>query len=120
MREETEGRMADVVLDLVGHRETIMKGIECVGKGGRMTLVGISPEDITLSPYKTIIGREMTIIGVNDHLKSELYQLIDLIASGRLDLSTSITHKLPLEEANRALEMLEKKLDNPIRIILVQ
>lgn len=120
VREETEGRMADVVLDLVGHRETIMKGIECVGKGGRMTLVGIGPEDITLSPYKTIIGREMTIIGVNDHLKSELYQLVDLVASGRLDLSTSITHKLPLEEANRALEMLEKKLDNPIRIVLVQ
>ncbi len=120
VREETDGRMADVVLDLVGRRETIMRGIECVGRGGRMVLVGIGPEDITISPYRTVIGREMNIIGVNDHLKSELYQLVDLIASGRLDLSASITHKLPLEEANKALEMLEKKLDNPIRIVLIQ
>ncbi len=120
VREETDGRMADIVLDLVGRRETIMKGIECIGKGGRMVLVGIGPETITLSPYRTIIGREMSVIGVNDHLKSELYQLVDLLASGRLDLSASVTHRLPLEEANRAMEMLEKKLDNPIRIVLIR
>jgi len=120
VREETDGRMADVVLDLVGRRETIMRGIECVGRGGRMVLVGIGPETITISPYRTVIGREMNIIGVNDHLKSELYQLVDLIASGRLDLSASITHKLPLEEANKALEMLEKKMGNPVRIVLIQ
>jgi len=120
VREETDERMADIVLDLVGRRETILRGIECVGRGGRMILVGIGPEDITLSPYRTIIGKEMSIIGVNDHLKSELYQLIDLISSGRLDLSASVTHRLPLEEANRAMEMLENRLDNPIRIVLVQ
>ena len=120
VREETDGRMADVVVELVGKRETIMKGIECVGRGGRMVLVGIGLEEITLSPYRTIIGKEMELIGVNDHLKSELYQLVDLIASGRLDLSASITHRLAPEEANRALEILEHKLGNPVRVVLVQ
>lgn len=119
VREETEGSMADIVLDLVGLRETIIRGIECVGRGGRMVLVGIGPENVTISPYRTIIGREMEIIGVNDHLKSELNQLVGLVASGRLDLSASITHRLPLEEVNEAMEILELKQDNPVRVVLV-
>lgn len=120
VREETDGGMADVVVDLVGLRETIMRGLECVGKGGRMVLVGIGPEEVTVSPYRTIIGREMEIIGVNDHLRSELYQLVDLIASRRLDLSMSVTHTLPLEDINHAMEILERKLGNPIRVVIVQ
>jgi len=53
--------------------------------------------------------------GSEDHHVSEL---IELIASGRLDLSHSISEIMPLEKAAEALEKLANKVGNPIRIVL--
>jgi len=120
IKEITNGKLADVALDFVGLRKTIEKAIDCVGKGGRTVIVGIGPEDVQVSPYGSLIAKEMELIGVNDHLKSEMAQLVRLVESGRLDLSTSITHRVPLEEVNRGMEILEKKIGNPVRVVAVQ
>lgn len=120
INEITEGKLANVVFEFIGARKTIEKAINCVGKGGRMVIVGIGSEDVRLSPYKIVIGREMEIVGVNDHLKSEMVQLIKLVGSGKIDLSDSITHRLPLEDVNHGIEILENKIGNPLRIVIVQ
>jgi 2-desacetyl-2-hydroxyethyl bacteriochlorophyllide A dehydrogenase len=116
----TEGKLADLVLDFVGAAKVIEQEIRCVGKGGRMLLIGIGQDDIRVSPYKTIIGKEMELIGVNDHLRSELVQLIDIVGSGSLDLSKSITHRVNLDEVNTGLEILEERIGNPIRVVVVK
>jgi propanol-preferring alcohol dehydrogenase len=118
--EMTEGKLADLVLDFVGAAKVIEQEIRCVGKAGRMVLVGIGQDDIRVSPYKTIIGKEMELIGVNDHLRSELVQLIDIVGSGKMDLSTSITHRVRLDEVNTGLKILEERIGNPIRVVVVK
>ncbi|MEM3700918.1 MAG: zinc-binding dehydrogenase [Candidatus Bathyarchaeia archaeon] len=120
IKEITNGKLSDVALDFVGSTFTIEEAINCVGKGGRMLIVGIGSEEITVSPYKTIIGKEIEIIGVNDHLESEMIQLVNLVDSKKIDLSTSITHRVQLEDVNYGMEMLEKKIGNPIRIVVTQ
>jgi propanol-preferring alcohol dehydrogenase len=120
IEEMTEGKLADLVLDFVCAAKVIEQEIRCVGKGGRMVLVGIGQDDIRLSPYKTIIGKEMELIGVNDHLKSELAQVIDIVGSGKMDLSTSITHRVHLDEVNTGLRILEERIGNPIRVVVVK
>ncbi|MGD0550985.1 MAG: alcohol dehydrogenase catalytic domain-containing protein [Candidatus Bathyarchaeia archaeon] len=119
-RSMTEGKLADLVLDFVGAAKVVEQEIRCVGKGGRMVLVGIGQDDISISPYKTIIGKEMELIGVNDHLRSELAQLIEIIGSGIMDLSTSITHRVYLDEVNTGLKILEERIGNPIRVVVVK
>jgi propanol-preferring alcohol dehydrogenase len=116
----TEGKLADLLLDFVGTAKAIEQEIRCVGKGGRLVLVGIGQDEIRVSPYKTIIGKEMEVIGVNDHLRSELVELIDMIESGRIDLSKSITHRVHLDGVNTGLEILQKRIGNPIRVIVVK
>ncbi len=120
IKDMTDGKLAQVVLDFVGQKRTIESAIDCVGKGGRVAVVGISREDIQVSPYKTIIGKEMELIGVNDHLKSELAELIGLVGSGRIDLSGSVTHRVPLEDVNRGIQILEEKTGNPIRVVVTK
>jgi 2-desacetyl-2-hydroxyethyl bacteriochlorophyllide A dehydrogenase len=120
VEEITEGKFADLVLDFVGAAKVIEQEINCVGKGGRMVLVGISQDDIRVSPYKMIIGKEMEIIGVNDHLRSELAELIEIVGSGKMDLSTSITHRVHLDEVNTGLRILEERAGNPIRVVVVK
>jgi len=118
--EITAGKLANVVLEFVGNKRTMQSAIECLGKGGRMVMVGIGPDDIVVSPYKTLIGKETELIGSDDHVRSEMAQLIDLLEAGKIDLSRSITHRLPLEDVNRGLEILSKGIDNPLRVVLVQ
>jgi len=116
----TDGRLADIALDFVGLRETIEKAIYCVGKGGKMVMVGIGIEKITVSPYKILIGKEMDFIGVNDHLKVETAQLIEFVDSGRINLSDSITHRISLDDLNNGIDIVKKRIGEPIRVVVVQ
>lgn len=118
IRELTDGKLADLALDFVGRRGTVENLLRWVGKGGRLVVVGISPDSVTFSPYTGLIGREVELIGVNDHLKSELAELIRLVESGTLDLSQSITQRVRLEDINRGMRMLREQTGSPIRIVL--
>jgi threonine dehydrogenase-like Zn-dependent dehydrogenase len=44
--------------------------------------------------------------------------LAELLSRGRLDLTESISEIVPLSEIHRGIEMLEKKTNNPIRILV--
>jgi Zn-dependent alcohol dehydrogenase len=62
----------------------------------------------------------MELVGVNDHLRSELTELLDMVGSGKMDLSRSITHRVHLDEVNSGLEILEKGIGNPLRVVVVK
>ena len=115
----TDGAFADVVLDFVGSAGSNNLGLSCVGRGGRLVLVGIGVESMTISPYRTIIGRELGIIGVDDHLRTELSQLVNYARSGRVDLSRSVTHTVPLEAVNDGFKILEDRNERPIRVVVL-
>ena len=44
--------------------------------------------------------------------------LVDLLGSGRLDLTPIITHRLPLDDIVRGYEIFEQKLDGAIKVLL--
>ena len=73
---------------------------------------------MTLSPYGTIIGKEIEIVGVDDHLRLELNQLVRLVRTGRVDLSHSVTHRITLENINEGFRILEDKNEKPIRVVV--
>jgi len=116
----TDGVGTDVAIDFVGHSATIESAIACVSKGARVVIVGISSDKLQISPYSTVIGKEIEIVGVNDHLRSELEQLIEHVSSGTLDLSRSVTHKVSLDEVNHGMEILVKGIGNPLRVVVKQ
>lgn len=117
IRDVTHGKQADVALEFVGLKKTIEQAINSVGKGGRVVIVGIYTEEIRISPYNNILLKETEIMGCSDHLRQEMPRIIELIRSGKIDLSRSITHRVPLDEVNRGIEILEKKIGNPIRVV---
>jgi len=114
----TNGALADVVIDFVGSEKANQQSLSLVGKGGRLVLVGIGAKSMTVSPYKAIIGKEIEIIGVDDHLKTELSQLVEFVKSGKIDLSHSVTHTIPLEGINEGFRILEDEHEKPIRVVV--
>ena len=93
----TAGGGVDVALELVGAPETVESAIRCLGIQGRAALVGIGREPVGVDVYRDVIGKEAQIIGVSDHLLSEIPFLFDLAKRGRLRLDGVVTRRVPLE-----------------------
>jgi D-arabinose 1-dehydrogenase-like Zn-dependent alcohol dehydrogenase len=93
----THAKGVDVALELIGLPVTMRQAIECVGVFGRIALVGLSEKTVEFNPYVELLGKEAEIIGVADHLASEIPTLIEFVRSGKLDLSRIISHTIPLE-----------------------
>lgn len=117
VKEATGGVGADVVLEFVGTEPTIQQALEMMRPGGRTVLVGLYRDKLELD-VESLLYREAQIRTSMDHTKWDLKQSISLVENGRIDLSRSITHRLRLEKAGEAINMLEEKTDNPLRIVL--
>jgi threonine dehydrogenase-like Zn-dependent dehydrogenase len=53
------------------------------------------------------------------YTRAELERVVELSASGRLDLSGSITARYPLERAAEALDDLANRRGDPVRLALL-
>jgi 2-desacetyl-2-hydroxyethyl bacteriochlorophyllide A dehydrogenase len=118
IREMTGGMGVDLALEFIGLRETIGQAVTCIRTGGRVVVVGLGPDEVILPPPTQIVRTELSFLGSYGSTTSEIQSVIDLVASGKLNLSDSITERFPLEEVNKGLEHLHKKIGNPIRIVI--
>jgi len=99
---EMWGRRANYVIDAAGRQLTTAIAIaEFCGK----ILCFASPRQVDEANLAPIQGKELTIMGsfiINDSMA----RAITVLESGVLDLDPIITHKLPLEELDRGLELM--------------
>jgi threonine dehydrogenase-like Zn-dependent dehydrogenase len=119
IKEITGGMGVDLALEFIGLKETIDQAVRCVRIGGRTVVVGLGPENISLLPPTLFVRSELSFLGSYGSTTLEIQSVIDLVASGKLNLSDSITERFPLEEVNKGLDHLHKKIGNPIRIAIL-
>ena len=110
IRELTQGRGVDVALELVGLALTMRQAVQSLAILGRAALVGLTRQTFEVAPYAELLNKEAEIIGVSDHLASEIPVLLELVRTRKLDLSHGIIRTVPLEAGavNDALDRLEK------------
>jgi len=114
----TGGTGVDLAVEFVGLRETIDQAVKCVRVGGRVVVVGLGPDEVTLPPPTQFVRSERSFLGSYGSTTFEIQKVVDLAASGKLDLSNSITERFLLEDVNKGLEHLHQKIGNPIRIVI--
>jgi propanol-preferring alcohol dehydrogenase len=119
LREMTHGRGVDVALELVGLPLTMQQAVRSLATLGRAALVGLSREHFEVAPYCELLNKEAEIIGVSDHLATEIPQLLDLARTRNLDLSHGILRSVPLDAKaiNHVLDGLENFGDD-VRVVI--
>ena len=116
MHDLTDGRGVDLVLEAVGRDETISGAIDCVRKGGTVTLVGnISPQ-VTL-PLQKVVSRQIRLQG-SCASSGEYPQAIELIASGKIQVAPLITAVAALEAGAGGVDRLHAREPNLMKIVL--
>lgn len=120
VRAMTNGRGVDVALELVGKPDTMRTALQSLAPLGRAVVVGLSDIDLPVDTYRDLIGREAELIGSNDHLLSELYELVEMADKGTLNLADVVTHTVPLQarEINGVLDALDRH-EAPVRTVVV-
>jgi propanol-preferring alcohol dehydrogenase len=120
LREMTTGAGVDVALELVGLPVTLRQAVQSLGTLGRAVLVGLTQGTFEIASYSELLNKEAEIIGVSDHLASEIPFLLELARTRRLDLSHGIIRPIPLEAdaVNATLDSLEN-FGNDVRVVIV-
>lgn len=121
LRELTRGRGVDVALELIGLPLTMRQAVQSLAILGRAALVGLTQQSLEIAPYSELLNKEAEIIGVSDHLASEIPVLLDWARTGKLDLSHGIIRTVPLEAGaiNEVLDGLERFGDDMRVVILL-
>ena len=119
VRELTNGRGADVVVDVTAYAvEAVTQAIDLARRGGRVVLAGTKgPKPVPEFLSDRVVTKELTIFGALGVDWPAYEQAIRLIESGKYDLASMHTHTLPLEEAERGLGLLAR--NEAIHIALV-
>jgi D-arabinose 1-dehydrogenase-like Zn-dependent alcohol dehydrogenase len=114
IRHATGGRGVDAALELIGSARAMEQAVQSLAPQGRAALAGLTQERLSVAPYRDLLGREAEVIGVSDHLASEIGELMEFVARGELDLSLAVSRVVPLEAGaiNRALDDLEAFRDD--------
>jgi D-arabinose 1-dehydrogenase-like Zn-dependent alcohol dehydrogenase len=120
IREATDGKGVDVSIELVGSPTTMGQAVRCLGVFGRAALVGLTAETMSVLPYPDVVNKEAEIIGVSDHLATELPLLMQFARNGKLCFPQGTLHSVGLGAAqiNAALDEVEKSIDH-IRTVIV-
>jgi threonine dehydrogenase-like Zn-dependent dehydrogenase len=102
VQEETDGKGTDVVVDAVGRM--FSETIEVAAVEGRIALFGIDSRwKSEVSPV-LITSKELQIYGVW-LMKYTMPDAINILESGLLPMDKIVTHRLPLEEVHKAIEL---------------
>lgn len=103
---ERWGCLADVVVDAVGTGPILSEAVHLINSRGRILLFGLNHNAISEVPPAVFTQKELSMIG---SLGKAFPPAISLITERRVALDAFVTHRLPLSEINRGIQMLRNK-----------
>jgi propanol-preferring alcohol dehydrogenase len=121
IKEATDGKGVDVSLELIGSAKTMRQATRSLAPLGRAALAGLTNESMSILPYQELINREAEIIGVSDHLASDLPALIEFARSGKVRFPPDAFRVVDLnaEQINATLDAIQDSIDHVRTVIKV-
>jgi L-iditol 2-dehydrogenase len=103
-------RRFDVLLECSGAPGALAAGMSRLAPAGRAAMIGMPKQDVAL-PLAALNPNEVTLSLVNRY--NHTWPLaIELVSSGRIDVSELITHHFPLAESADALTLASRVKDS--------
>lgn len=112
----TGGEGVDVVFEAVGRGETVVASIECVRRGGTVSLIGNIQPEVPL-PLQRVVTREIRLQG-SCSSAGEYPEAIRLMASGAITVKPLISAVSSLEQAAEYFERLHAREAGLLKVIV--
>ena len=120
VHEATAGRGADIVLDCSGVPETFVASLRMVRVGGTVVEAGafVDMGPVQINPNADICTKNVNVLGIGGETAESYLPAMELMARNldRLPLTRFVSHRMPLEDAQRALELAQS--DEAMKVVL--
>ena len=106
----TDGKGVGAVLDFVASSQTLEAGFECLGRAGRLVILGFRPphvfkvEPIFRVDPLVVLSKGLEIHGSRYVSMAELIESVKIVQQGKI--KPIVTKTFPLEEAETAHQMI--------------
>ena len=116
----TDGRGVDVAIEALGTQETFESCLRALKPAGVLSSLGVYSGKLTL-PLDAIAA------GLGDHKlvttlcpggKERMRRLMNVIASGRVDLQPLVTHRFSLDQIEEAYDLFANQRDGVLKVAI--
>ena len=114
--EMTNGLGADITVEAVGVDDTVRMAVDCVRKGGAVTLIGNITAEVKF-PLQSVVTREVSVLG-SCASSNDYPACLELMGQGRIRVTPIISATVPLERAAEMFDRLYAKEPNLTKVIL--
>jgi threonine dehydrogenase-like Zn-dependent dehydrogenase len=119
LREATEGRGADGVLEVVGSPDATRLAIDLVRPGGVLAAAGVHTESrFAFSPVEAY-DKNLTYRAGRCPARFYMERLLPLVREKKYDFASIVSHRLSLDDGVRGYDLFARKLENCTKVILV-
>ena len=114
------GGGADVAIEALGTQQTFESALRCLRPAGTLSSLGVYSGKLQI-PYEAFAA------GIGDHRivttlcpggKERMRRLMEVVRSGRVDLTPLLTHTFPLERINEAYDLFGERLDGVLKVAI--
>ena len=107
---ELTGGGADYSFECIGNVEVMRAALECCHKGwGESVVIGVAGagKEISTRPFQLVTGRVWRGSAFGGARgRTDVPKIVDMYMDGRIDIDNLITHTMPLEDINKAFDLM--------------
>ena len=121
VRDLTEGRGADIVVECAGVASAFSEGLEMVRRGGMYIVAGVFVDvgSVNINPHSSIAARQVRIIGMCNHPPTGYVPSLQLIEKfkDKFPLNEFVTHEFQIGDVAAAIEQAFD-IDHSMKVVI--
>ena len=116
----TGGKGADSSIEALGTQATFAQAMKVLKPGGTLSSLGVYSEDLTipLAQFAAGLGDHTIRTALCPGGKERMRRLMNVVASGRLDLGVLVTHHYKLDDIVAAYDLFSHQRDGVLKVAI--
>ena len=116
----TDGRGVDVAIEALGTQATFEAALRVLRPGGTLSSLGVYSSDLRLplGPFAAGLGDHTIVTSLCPGGKERMRRLLEVVASGRVDLKPLVTHRFTLDRIEEAYDLFGHQRDGVLKVAI--
>jgi len=116
----TGGRGVDASIEALGLQSTFESALRVLKPGGTLSSLGVYSSDLTipLGAFHAGLGDNKIVTSLCPGGKERMRRLLNVVASGRVDLGPLVTHQYALDDITDAYDLFANQRDGVLKVAI--
>jgi len=116
----THGRGVDVAIEALGKQETFESCLRVLKPGGTLSSLGVYSKGLTIpiDAFDAGLGDHKIVTTLCPGGKDRMRRLMNVVASGKVDLKSMVTHRFKLSQIIDAYELFSSQKDGVLKVAI--